>query len=97
LVELAASADIHCSKVRVGHARVLCVRRGIFLRSRPAWRRPSSEWQCRAVVQTCAVSDDAVAKQYPDSANESLEDAINTYMAAVGDGSEWHVAEQDDS
>ena len=60
-------------------------------------RRPSSEWQYRAVVQTCAVSDDAVAKQYPDSANESLEDAINTYMAAVGDGSEWHAAEQDDS
>jgi UBX domain-containing protein 1 len=39
------------------------------------------------VVQICAVSDDAVAKQYLDSANGSLEDAINTYMAAVGDGS----------
>ena len=40
-----------------------------------------------AAVQICAVSDDAVAKQYLDSANGSLEDAINTYMAAVGDGS----------
>ena len=49
------------------------------------------------MVQICAVSDDAVAKQYLDSANGSLEDAINTYMAAVGDGSEWHAAEQDDS
>ncbi len=34
----------------------------------------------------CAVGDDATAKQYLDAANGSLEDAINTYMAAVGDG-----------
>lgn len=34
----------------------------------------------------CAVGDDATAKQYLDAANGSLEDAINMYMAAVGDG-----------
>ena len=34
----------------------------------------------------CAVSDDALAQQYLDAANGSLEDAINTYMAAVDAG-----------
>lgn len=40
----------------------------------------------------CAVGDDATAKQYLDAANGSLEDAINTYMAAVGDGAAAQAA-----